>query len=390
MDFSLTEEQTLLADSVTRFIDNEYRFEKRQRIAASEEGYSRDMWRNFADLGWTAVPFPEADGGLGGGAIETTLLMEAFGRGLVLEPFLPTVVLAGGVLKRCATPAQKERWLLPLIGGELQAALAFAEPQGRFDPLDIVTTATADGHHFVINGRKALVPNGRAADLLVIPARTEGGAHDGTPIDRIGGTRDGTPIALFAVAADAAGVQRRGYRTVDGHNAAEIVLDQVRVPAGSVLGPVGGGAEILLDVLCDGTLALCAEAFGILRALQEKTVEYTKNRVQFSVPVASFQALQHRMVDMFIGREQIRSLLTWSVMLAAAGAPETRRAVSALKYQIGTTGRLIAQEAVQLHGGMGMTWELDIAHYFKRFSAIEILFGNADYHLDRFRQLVSA
>ncbi len=156
-----------------------------------------------------------------------------------------------------------------------------------------------------------------------------------------------------------------------------------------MLGSVGGGAEVLLDVLCDGTLAVCAEAFGILRALQEKTVDYTKNRIQFSVPIASFQALQHRMVDMFIGREQIRSLLTWSVMLSAADVPETRRAVSALKYQIGTTGRLIAQEAVQLHGGMGVTWELDIAHYFKRFSAIEILFGNADYHLDRFRQLAS-
>src|SRR5690606_32315986 len=188
----------------------------------------------------------------------------------------------------------------------------------------------------------------------------------GTAIGVDGGV-NGTPITLFAVAADASGVQRRGYRTVDGHNAAEIALDHVRVPADSVLGPVGGGAEVLLDVLCDGTLAVCAEAFGILRALQEKTVDYTKNRIQFSVPIASFQALQDRMVDMFIGREQIRSLLTWSVMLSAADVPETRRAVSALKYQIGTTGRLIAQEAVQLHGGMGVTWELDIAHYFKRF-----------------------
>lgn len=402
MDFSLTEEQTLLADSVTRFIDNEYRFEERQRIAASEEGYSRAMWQSFSELGWTAMPFPETDGGLGGGAVETALLMEAFGRGLVLEPFLPTVVLAGGVLKRCATPSQKERWLLPLIDGKLQAALAFTEPQSRFDPLDIVTTATADGDDFVIVGRKAVVPNGRAADLLVIPARTK--APNGASITSVGGVGgtsvggaaigvdggvNGTPITLFAVAADASGVQRRGYRTVDGHNAAEIALDHVRVPADSVLGPVGGGAEVLLDVLCDGTLAVCAEAFGILRALQEKTVDYTKNRIQFSVPIASFQALQHRMVDMFIEREQIRSLLTWSVMLSAADVPETRRAVSALKYQIGTTGRLIAQEAVQLHGGMGVTWELDIAHYFKRFSAIEILFGNADYHLDRFRQLAS-
>lgn len=384
MDFSLTEEQALLADSVTRFIDNEYRFDERQRVAAGDDGYSRAMWATFAELGWTALLFPEEDGGLGGGPVELMLLMEAFGRGLVLEPFLPTVVLAGGVLRRCATEEQKARWLAPLIRGELQAALAFAEPQGRFNPLDITTTATADGDAFVIDGQKAVVSNGRAADLLVIPARTGGDSGDRTPT---GG--EGTAITLFAVSAETAGLQRRCYRTVDGQNAADITLDRVRVPAEDMLGRVGGGVSVLLDVLCEGTLAVCAEGFGIIRALQEKTVEHAKNRIQFSVPIASFQALQHRMVDMLIAREQIRSLLTWSVMLAAAHAPEAGRAVSALKYQIGTAGRLIAQEAVQLHGGMGMTWELDIAHYFKRFSTIEILFGNADYHLDRFRQLTS-
>lgn len=378
MDFSLTEEQSMLRDSVARFIDNEYGFERRQRIAASNDGYSREIWKDFAELGWTALLFGEEDGGLGGGSVELMLLMEAFGRGLLLEPFLPTVVLAGGVLKRAGTPAQKSRWLTPLIAGELQATLAFSEPQARFNPCDIATSAIASGGDYVISGRKSVVPNAGAADLLIVPARSHG--------DR----RDMDGITLFAVPADAAGVHRRPYRTVDGHRAAEIAFEAVRVSEVSVLGQVGAGGGVLLEVIDDATLALCAEAFGIVRALQEKTVEHTKNRIQFGVPISTFQALQHRMVDMLMAREQLQSLLTWAVMFSASGNPDATRAISALKYHVGTAGRLVAQEAVQLHGGMGVTWELDIAHYFKRFSAIEILFGNADYHLDRFRRLGSS
>jgi len=372
MDFSLTDEQTMLADSVSRFIDNDYDFDTRQKIAAGDARFSAEMWRTFAELGWTAVPFDEADGGLGGGPVELMLMMEQFGRGLVVEPFLPTVVLAGGVLRRTATAAQKDRWLAPLIGGELQAALAFAEPQSRFDLADIATTATNEDTHYLLNGKKAFVLNGGDADLLIIPARTAG--------QRRG--RDG--ITLFALAADAPGVERKPYPTVDGHSAAEIVLTNVDVGPDSVLGDPGRGFEALRAAVDDAALAVCAEATGILRAMHDKTVEYSKNRVQFGVPIGSFQALQHRMVDMLMICEQCRSLLLWTAMVATSDPADAGKAISALKYQVGSSGRLVAQDAVQIHGGMGVTWELDIAHYFKRFTGIETLFGNADFHLDRY------
>jgi alkylation response protein AidB-like acyl-CoA dehydrogenase len=375
MDFSLSDEQSMLADSVGRFLDHDYDFETRQRIAASEAGYSREVWQSFVELGWTAMLFDEADGGLDGGPVEMMVMMEQFGRALVVEPFLANVVLAGGVLKRAANPAQKERWLGGLIGGEIQAALAFAEPQGRFDPGDIATTARADGSGYVLDGRKAVVPNGGRADLLIVPARTAGARTD----------RDG--ITLFAVSPDHPGVQRRAYPTVDAHQAAEVRLEGVRVDADAALGPMGAGLATLQAAIDDATLAVSAEAYGILRSMQAKTIEYSKNRIQFGVPIGSFQALQHRMVDMLMACEQIRSLLLRATMTAASGSAAAQQAISALKYQVGTAGRLVAQEAVQLHGGMGMTWELDIAHYFKRFTAIELLFGNADFHLDRYVEL---
>jgi alkylation response protein AidB-like acyl-CoA dehydrogenase len=372
MDFSVTEEQAMLADSVARFIDNDYDFDTRQKIAAGDAGRSRDMWQTFAGLGWTAVPFDEADGGLGGGPVELMLMMEHFGRGLVVEPFLPTVVLAGGILRRAADTAQKVRWLTALIAGDLQAALAFAEPQSRFDLADIATTAGFGNGRFVLNGRKAVVLNGGEADLLIIPARTSGGRCD----------RDG--ITLFAVAADAEGITRRSYQTVDAHRAAEIVLTNVRVQPDAVLGNVGEGFDVLQSTVDEATFAVSAEASGIIRTMHDKTVDYSKSRVQFGVPIGSFQALQHRMVDTLMVCEQIRSLLLWATMVAASGGNGVQKAISALKYQVGKSGRLVAQEAVQIHGGMGVTWELDIAHFFKRFTAIETLFGNSDFHLDRF------
>ena len=375
MDFSLTEEQSILADSVSRFIESNYDFETRQKIVESDTGFSLDMWRTFAELGWTAVPFAEDDGGLGGGAIELTLMMEQFGRGMVVEPFLANIVLAGGALRRAASPEQKDAWLAPLIGGELQAALAFAEPQARYDIADIATTAIADGDDFVLKGRKSFVLNGGAAGLIILPARTSGAQVDSSG------------ITLFAVAADAEGISRRPYPTVDGQQAAEVELDNVVVPSSAVLGAVDGGYGLLRDIIDEATLAVAAEAIGIMQIMHDKTVDYSRNRVQFGVPIGTFQALQHRMVDTMIACEQSRSLLYWCVMLAAAGSPQTREAISALKYQVGTAGVHVAREAVQLHGGMGVTWELDIAHYFKRLTAIDLTFGNADVHLDRFAGL---
>lgn len=372
MDFSISEEQSMLADSVSRFIKNDYDFERRQKIAASADGFSMELWRTFAELGWTAVPFSEEDGGLGGGPIELMLMMEQFGRGLVVEPFLANVVLAGGVLRRVADAGQKSQWLAPMIEGNLQTALAFAEPQGRFNIADLKTTATINGEGFVLNGSKTCVLNGGSAELLIIPARTSGeqAAEEG--------------ITLFAIAADSSGIVRRPYATVDAHQAADITLRDVKIDAGAILGTVGEGFATFQEAVDEATLAVCAEAIGIMRTMHDKTVEYSKNRVQFGVPIGSFQALQHRMVDTLMACEQSQSLMMWAVMLNAADDADRQQAVSAIKYQIGTAGINVAREGVQIHGGMGVTWELDIAHYFKRLTAIDLLFGNADFHLDRY------
>jgi alkylation response protein AidB-like acyl-CoA dehydrogenase len=378
MDFSLSDEQSILADSVARFIDNDYDFETRQKIAESDLGFSPELWQTYAELGWTAVPFAEDDGGLGGGPIELMLMMQQFGRGLVVEPYLATVILAGGVLKRAASADQKEKWLAAIIEGSTQAALAFAEPQARFDISDVATTAVAGGDGFVLNGTKNLVLNGGNADLLIVPART-----DGSQADNSG-------ISLFAVAADSGGIGRTPYPTVDAHQAADITLTDVAVDSGALLGEAGKGYATLRSVIDEATLAVCAEAVGIMRAMHDKTVEYSKNRIQFGVPIGTFQALQHRMVDTLMALEQTHSLLLWSTMLNTAGDADAAKSISALKYQIGTAGQKVVQEAVQIHGGMGVTWELDISHYFKRYTAIELLFGNADYHLNRYLDNVSA
>lgn len=372
MNLSLSDEQSMLAESVARFIDNDYDFESRQQIAEEGAGYSPELWQTYAELGWTAVPFAGDDGGLDGGPIELVLMMEQFGRGLVVEPYLATIVLAGGVLRRSASAEQRAQWLSGIIEGRTQAALAFTEPQARFEIADIATKAEANGNGFILNGRKKFVLNGGNADLLIIPARTHGAQSDEKG------------ITLFAVAADSAGIVRRDYQTVDAHHAADISLKDVHVDSQSILGEVGQGFPVLEAVIDEAILAVCAEAVGILRTLQDKTVEYAKNRVQFGVPIGSFQALQHRMVDMLVACEQTRSLLLWTAMVIADGDKDAHRAISALKYQIGTAGRKVAQEAIQIHGAMGVTWELDISHYFKRFTSIELLFGNADFHLDRY------
>ena len=371
MDFSLTEIQSMLADSVEKFIGNDYDFETRQKYAGSKTGYSADVWQTFSDLGWTAITLSEEDGGFDGGPVETMILMQQFGRGLVVEPFLANIILAAGVLRRLASELQKTKWLHPVIGGELQAALAFVEPQSRYDIANIETTATADSGGWVLNGSKGVVLNGGNAGLLIIPARTSG---DST-------TTDG--VTLFAVGGKADGVSVRAYPTVDGHQAAEIALDDVQVGGDSVLGEVGKAYPVLEATIDEATLAICAEAVGIMQSLTDKTVEYSKSRVQFGVPIGSFQALQHRMVDMLTACEQSYSLLIWATMVNAEGSDEAKGAVSALKYQIGTAGKLVGEEAVQIHGGMGMTWDLDVAHLFKRLTTIGQMFGNADWHLDK-------
>jgi alkylation response protein AidB-like acyl-CoA dehydrogenase len=359
MDFSLNELQTMLADSISRFIDNEYDFDTRQSYAGSERGFSDEVWAKFADLGWTAVPFAEEDGGIGGGPADVMVLMENLARGLVVEPYLANVVLAGGILARTANDAQKERWLHPIIGGELHATLAYHEPQSRYALADVATTATSDGDGWRISGSKGVVPSAETADLIIVPARTAGDPGD----------------------VAGAGITVQGYATVDGLRAAEIRLDDVLVGPEHVLGKPGAGFGPLDATIDDATLAVCAEAVGLMRVLTDKTVEYAKQRVQFGVPIGSFQALQHRMVDMLMACEQARSVLLWAVMLHASGE-DGKRAIRSIKYLVGTAGQKVGEEAIQIHGGMGVTWDLDVAHFFKRLTVINRLFGNADWHLD--------
>ena len=376
MDFSFSEEQTLLQDSIARFIQNDYEFEKRQQLVNSELGFSEDNWRQFAELGWFGVLFGEADGGYGGTAVDAMILFEQLGRGLVVEPVIPTVVLAGGAIKHGGTEAQKTQHLPGIIDGSTQGALAYAEPQGRFNLADLVTTASADGDGWVLNGYKCVVMNGPNANLLVVSARTAGDQRD----------TDG--VSLFIVDAGAEGVSRRDYPTVDGLRASEITFDNVRLDGDALLGTAGEGLGLLQQVIDDGILAVGAEAVGCMEVLYKDTVEYCKQREQFGQPIGKFQVLQHRMVDMFMEHEQSKSLLYMAAMRLDEGyREEAQKAVAALKVQVGKSGRFVGQNAVQLHGGMGMTDELNIGHYFKRLTTIDTLFGNADFHLKRFGAL---
>jgi len=365
-----------LKDSVERFIQNDYAFEARQKLVKNEPGFSAANWKTFAELGWLGVPFAEADGGFGGGPIETMLIMEQFGRGLVVEPFVPTVVLVGGMLRTAGNRAQKEKYLSHIVDGTVQGAFAFAEPQGRFNLADITTTAVKTESGYVLNGHKAVVVNGPSADLLVVSARTSGQQR----------ARSG--ITLFIVEKGAAGLTRRDYPTVDALRASEVHLQNVTVPKSAVLGKVGKGIEVIEQAVDEATLAIGAEAVGCMEVLYKATVEYCKTRVQFGQPIGKFQVLQHRMVDMFMEYEQSKSLMFMAAMRLAEGyGPEAQKAVSAFKVQVGKSGRFVGQQAVQLHGGMGMTEELSIGHYFKRLTMIDTMFGNVDHHRKRFGAL---
>ncbi len=373
MDFSLSDEQSLLKDSVERFIQNDYDFDKRRKVMAEEDGFSRKNWQQFAELGWLAIPFSEEDGGFGGGAIELMLIMEQIGRGLVVEPYLPTVVLAGGFLRRAGSSAQKEQYLASIIDGSKLGAFAFAEPQGRFNLADLTTTAKAEGEGFTLNGHKCVVLNGPSADFFVVSARTAGDQ------------RDAKGISLFVVDADAKGLSRRDYPTVDGLRGSEVMLENVKVGKDALIGDKDAALPLIEAVIDDATLAVGCEAVGGMEVLYKATVEYSKQRVQFGQPIGKFQVLQHRMVDMFMEYEQSKSLMYMAAMRLDEGYNDAaKRAVSGFKVQVGKSGRFVGQQAVQLHGGMGMTEELSVGHYFKRLTMIDTLFGNVDFHLKRY------
>ncbi len=373
MDFSFTEEQGLLQDSVQRFIQNSYEFENRQKLIKTDEGFSRDNWATFAELGWLALPFSEESGGFGGTAVETMIVMEEFGKGLVIEPYVSSIIMAGSVIEAGGSTAHKEGLLAELMAGTKMAALAYVEPQARFNLADVTTRAVAEGDGYVIDGFKGVVLGGPSADVLIVPARTSGDQNDA----------DG--ITLFLVDAGAPGISKRDYPTIDGFRASEVTFEKVSVSGDAVLGEVGNGLALLEVGIDQGILAVCAEAVGAMEVLYKTTVEYCKTREQFGQPIGKFQVLQHRMVDMFMEHEQAKSLLYMAALRCSEDdAVAAKKSLSALKVQIGKGGRFVGQQAVQLHGGMGMTDELNVGHYFKRITAIETLFGNADYHLKQY------
>ncbi len=373
MDLSFSEEQQLLRDSAERFVDQNCGTEYLRGLRDTEDGFSRDHWKTMAELGWLALPFAEDNGGLDGTPVDTLVLMEAFGRGLVVEPYLPTVILGGGVLQAAGSAAQIESMVEPIIEGNLLLAVGYAEPQARFDLFDVATTAAKDGDGYVLNGHKAVVIHGATADKIIISARTSGNRRD----------KDG--ISLFIVDSDASGLDKRPYPTVDGSRAAEIMLDNVKVGADALIGTEGQGLAPLEKAVDHAIAALCAEAVGAMKVLLDTTVEYTKTREQFGQPISRFQVLRHRMADMMMEYEQAKSMaLVAALKVDSDDAEERRKAISGAKVQIGKSGKFVGQQAVQLHGGMGMTDELSVGHYFKRLTMIDVLFGNVDHHLKQF------
>jgi len=377
MDFEFSTEQSLLKDSVDRFVQDEYDFETRRKIVATDDGFSRENWAKFAELGWLALPLPEDFGGFGGSPVETMILMEAFGRGLVAEPYVPTVVLGGGLVVEAGSAAQKQAILPALANGEMMLAFGFAEPQSRYTLADVETKAEAADGGYVLNGHKAVVIGAPSADKIIVSARTSGG------------TRDADGISLFILDKDADGLGRRDYRTIDALRAADVTLDNVKVGADALLGTEGGALPVIEKVTDQAIAALCAEAVGAMQVLLDTTTEYTKTRKQFGVPIGKFQVLQHRMVDMFIELEQSRSMTYMVTLKLGEDEAERKRSASGAKAQIGKGGKYVGSQAVQLHGGMGMTDELSVSHYYKRLMMIEMMFGNTDHHLKRFADLAN-
>ncbi|MFC0284487.1 acyl-CoA dehydrogenase family protein [Camelimonas abortus] len=371
MDFDLSEEQRLLKDSVERLVADHYDFEARKRHIAGPKGYSDEIWSRFAELGILGLPFAEEDGGFGGGGVDTMIVMEALGRGLVVEPYLATVVMGGGAVRRGGSPEQKQRVVPSIADGSLKLALAHSEPQSRYNLANVAASARRDGDGWALDGEKVFVLHGDSADLLVVSARVSGGQTDETG------------VGLFLVPADTAGVSRQGYATQDSMRAATIRLENVRVGADALLGgDAENGLKVIRRVYDDAVAATAAEAVGGMQRALELTVEYIKTRHQFGQPIGNFQALQHQAVDMFTATEQARSMAMYATMMAQEDDDlERARAMAATRVQIGRSGRLVGKTGVQLHGGVGVTIEFAIGHYLKRFTMIDAMFGDADHHL---------
>ena len=372
MNFDYTEEQQMVRDSIARFVQDDYDWDTRRAIVDGDEGMSRDNWNTFAELGWLSIPFSEADGGFGGNIVDLSVVMEEMGKGLVVEPFFPTVVLFGGLVARAGDEAQRGAVLENLISGQTLGAFAYVERQSRFEISDCKTTATASDGGFTLNGEKVVVFNGEHADQLVVLARTSGGQFD----------RDG--LSLFLVNANAAGVSKVAYPMMDAQRVANITFDNVQLAADALLGAEGGAMDVVDQVVREALIALAAEAVGIMGTLNAKTLEYTKTREQFGTAIGSFQALQHRMVDTMMAYEQAKSLLFKALCEYKIDPESADTTIHALKVLIDRNSKLIYGEAIQMHGGMGITDELDIGHYAKRLMMINATFGDGTFHRSEF------
>jgi alkylation response protein AidB-like acyl-CoA dehydrogenase len=372
VDIQFTAEQDLLRGSLQRLLRDQYDFEARRKIIATEHGFSQQHWEAFAGLGLLAAPFSEEVGGLGDSVLANMIIMQEFGRHLVVEPFFETVVLAGGIIDQAGTKAQREEFLPEIAAGKATWALAWAETRSRYDLNHVATTAERRGQDYAISGDKAAVIGAPWADRLIVSARISG-----DPRDRGG-------LSLFIVDRQSANLHLQSFKTIDGRRAAEISLKGVRVPASRMLGAEGEGVTILEACRDRAIAALCAEAVGAMTELNSATLEYTKTRKQFGVALGTFQVLQHRMVDMFIALQESISLTQHLNLALAENEPGSSKLASAAKSKVGDAARLVGEQAIQIHGGMGMSDELNVGHYFKRIAAINVQFGDPTYHLMRY------
>ena len=378
MNFDFTEEQTLLNNMVTSFVRDNYDWEKRCTIVKTEEGWKQENWSQFAELGLLGVPFSEKYGGLGGSPTDLMIVMEQFGKGLVVEPYLPSVILAGGLITNLGSKEQTDQIVPKIISGEQRYVFAYAEHQSRFDLFDVKTSAVKEGDNYIINGLKSVVFGAGAATHIIIAARTSGDQ------------RSKKGITLFITEVGSQGITLQNYPTIDEYRAAEVIIENLKISKDSILGKVDEAYDAIEEEIDKSTIAACSEALGVLEILKDATTDYCKNRKQFGQPISKNQVIQFRLVDMMMEYEQAKSILYMAITSDLSNPDERKKAVSALKSRMGQAIKFVGENAIQLHGGMGMTEEYMISHYFKRATMIGVLFGNVDYHMKRFIELTQS
>jgi len=372
MHFELTEEQTLLENMVTAFVRDDYNWETREKIVKTEEGWKPENWSKFAELGLLSVPFSEDHGGLGGTAVDSMVVMEQFGKGLVVEPFMPSILLSGNLISKLANESQANEIIPKIIEGESRYVFAYAEPQSRFDLSDVKTSATKDGDEYTLNGFKSVVFGASMATHIIIAARTSGDQ------------RSENGITLFLADIKSNGITLQTYPTIDEYRASEVVIENLKISSDMLLGEVDKAYPVVEEVIDLATIAACSEAVGVLQVLKDSTIDYCKQRKQFGQSISKNQAIQHKLVDMMIEYEQAKSILYAAVTADLSNADERKKAVSGAKARIGQSIKFVGESAIQLHGGMGMVDEYMISHYFKRATMLGVLFGNVDFHMKRF------